>query len=111
MNRSLIILAICIALASCASDGTFASKSKPVDKAVTLEATCGGITKADVAFQAFVHARPDVIDPNGLAVEKAIMTSIQPFCVAPYRGDLDAATNVAINALIQISTLLATWQK
>lgn len=106
------LVAISLALLSsgCASDGGFAAKGKPVDKLATLAATCTGLEHADAAFQALVAARPGLVDANGLAVERAVMLTIKPVCVQPYPGDVDAAMNVAIAALVNVSTLLDAWQ-
>lgn len=109
MKKRMALL-VALALSGCAADGGFAGNTKPVDKAVTLKATCDGLQKLDVAFQAFAKARPGVIDANGMSVEGAIMATIVPICTPPYAANLDTAINTAITATIQISTLLATWQ-
>lgn len=108
--RKLMVLLAVLALSSCAADGGLATHGQPVDKAVTLKATCDGLQKLDVAFQAFAKARPGVIDANGMSVEGAIMATTTPICTPPYATNIDTAINTAITATIQISTLLATWQ-
>lgn len=101
---------IALILASCASDGGFASKSEPVDKYVTLEKTCAAITTADVAFQAFVAAKPGVVDQNGINVERSIMQTVKAVCTKPYPDDVDGAMKIAITALVEISGVIAKWQ-
>lgn len=104
-----LILAACFALASCASDGSFAH-GKPVDKATSIKATCDGIAKADQAFQSFVKYRPGVIDANGIAAEAAVLETVKPVCTPPYAGDQDAAENTVISGFLQITILLANWR-
>lgn len=108
--KHLFFAAALVALTGCAGDGGFASKAKPIDKAQTLKATCDGIAKLDVAFQAFAKARPGVIDANGMSVEGAALATMAPLCAPPYQADLDAALSAGIAATIQISALLATWR-
>jgi len=105
------IIAALVFLSSCASDGTFAGGEKPVDRAVTLRATCDAIKTADVAFHAFVAAKPDLVDANGIAVEKAIMQTVTPICADDFNGDLDGALKVAVTALVQITTVMQNWQQ
>lgn len=98
-------------LAGCASDGGFASGSEPLDRKVTLARTCEAVRVADVAFQALVKAKPELIDANGLAVEAAIMETVKPICAPGFSGNMDEAPSVALAAMVQVSALLQNWQK
>lgn len=101
---------IALLLAACASDGGFASKDEPLDRYVTLEKTCAAISTADVAFQAFIAAKPGVVDQNGINVEKSIMQTVNAVCTKPYPADVDGAMKIAVTALVEISSVIAKWQ-
>lgn len=107
----LAVLVVGLGLTACAADGGFAGKDAPLDRRMTLERTCEAVKVADVAFQALVKAKPELIDANGLAVEAAIMQSITPICVPGFTGNLDEALSVALAAMVQVSALLQNWQK
>lgn len=109
MKRLFALIAF-IMLAGCAHDGSLVNNGKPVDKTETLKAVCLAIDTGDAAFKAFVAARPGVVDANGLATEAAVVLSVKPLCTPPYSGDMDAAIQAAITAMVQVSTLLQGWQ-
>lgn len=94
-------------VSSCASDGGFAGREKPLDKQATLDAACQGLRYADTAFQALVAAKPDLVDEQGMRIQRAVMQGAEQVCQAEYTGDRDLAVNVAIAALVQVSSLLA----
>ena len=105
------VLVVGLSLTACASDGGFAGKDAPLDRRVTLERTCEAVKVADIAFQALVKAKPELIDANGLAVEAAIMETVRPICVSGFSGNMDEALSVALAAMVQVSALLQNWQK
>lgn len=124
INSSLILAAVgLLGLSGCASDGGFASGSKPLDKEATRIAVCTGAQKIDIAFWAINTSAPGVIPPNVMDVEgTAIATlgfqagnpnpaAVNTVCAAVYTGNLDVAINTAIIATVQISKLIQTWQK
>jgi len=130
MNRTKLVIltsAILVALsmAACSSDGKLANKDKPFDKQVTLTAVCSGIVKANEVFQTLAATLPGVIDQNGMDFEGALLDTVglsanvsppkppRPgsVCASPYAGDLNVALNAAITASVNITKLLATWNK
>ncbi len=109
-------------LSGCASDGSFASKARPVDKSATLEAVCTAIATADGTFQAFAAASPGRVDKNGMDTEGAIVAAFYArdpngllapvgVCKPPYDGNMQAAINSVVAAIVKVTALLANWQK
>lgn len=111
MRKQIVALGLGLALSGCAADGGWASKSEPVNVKLTLRRTCEAVQVADAAFQALVKAKPELIDENGLAVERTVMASLAPICAPGFSGNLDEAQAVALAAMVQLSALLQNWQK
>lgn len=101
---------VALSLAGCAADGGWASKDEPVNVKLTLRRTCEAVQVADAAFQALVKTKPELIDENGLAIEKAVMASLAPICAPGFQGNLDEALAVALAAMVQVSALMQNWQ-
>lgn len=125
MQKRTVLLAVLtcslLSLNGCATGGGLAGNGKPVDKTETLKATCEGLSKIDVAFQAFTKAEPGIVPDNVVASENAIVSAffsrtndgtLTPIgvCSPPYATDVDTALNNLISATIGVSTLLAHWK-
>ncbi len=122
-EQKAIVVLVGLALANCASDGGFASKTKPLDKEATRLAICEGAHKVDLAFWTIAAASPGLIPPKVLDIEGGVITDVgfQPgkpdaagpstVCSKQYTGDLDVAINTAILATANISTIIRAWQK
>lgn len=120
---STCLLGLELLVSSCAADGGFASKSKPLDKEATRLAICQGAQKVDIAFWAISAASPGTIPSKVMDVEGGIIADagFQPgkpdaaspgsICAKVYVGDLDVAINTAILATANISTIIRAWNK
>lgn len=125
MRQLSIILsaALVLSLSGCAADGTFASKTKPVDKEQTRVAICSGAQKVDLAFQTIAKNAPGVVPPKVMDVEGTSahdlgFTPGDPaaaregsLCAKVYVGDINVAINTAIVATADISALIAKWKQ
>lgn len=79
------ILGICIAgpaLVSCAADGSFATKAKPVDLAVSLNRVCTGLKGADLVAKGILSglAAAGKADPAYIEIEAKAAKTALDFC-------------------------------
>lgn len=119
-HQTITVLILGLLVSSCASDGTLAGKSKPLDKETTRLALCEGAQKVDLAWHV-ISAASTVIPADASAVEATFITTVGfkaglpdaagpgTICAKEYSGDLDVAINTAILATINISKLIQAW--
>ena len=98
-----IYLGLSLLLSGCAADGSFASKSKPLDKEATRLAICEGAHKVDIAFWTISAASPRLIPANVMDTEGAVIgtlgfsagkpdeAGVSTICAKVYTGNLDVA--------------------
>lgn len=109
-------------LSSCASDGSLASDSKPLDFEQTRLAMCEGAQKVDIAFQTIATAIPGKIPSKVMDAEGGFIFDVgfspgnpapaKPgsLCASVYTGDLNVAINTVIATVTNISLLIQKWQ-
>ncbi len=123
MRKLALVVLAGLGLAGCASDGGFASKTKPLDKEATRLAICEGAHKVDLAFWTIAGASPGLIPSKVMDTEGGVIVAVgfqagKPdgaspgtVCAKVYMGDLNVAINTAILATANISTIIRAWQK
>lgn len=100
-----------LSLSGCASNGGFVKDGKEFDPSMTLAATCDTVRTLDIAFQSFVLARPELADTQGVAIQQALMRTVEPVCAAGYDGDVRVALRTVISVLSNSSAILEAWNR
>lgn len=92
-----------IGLAACAADGSFATKAKPIDYAVSLQRTCTGLKGLDAVFKGVAPSlvAAGKLDASAIEIETATVKVLSDAC-DPNKPPTDLPGAVALVAVASV---------
>ncbi len=109
--KTVLLLGVALGLAACAADGTFASKTKPIDPGVTFHNSCSGAGVLHQLWLAAVTASGGKISPQDVLVEADAWNTINAICQGPVPSDLTGALLAITADAAPIGALVSKYTK